>query len=292
MREKENLTLVNDKKSINDEIVMLHHSKLVSFEEHPYKVKMDKSMDELIVSIKENGVLSPIVVRKLCDNKYEIISGHRRVAAGRIAKIHKFPAIIKELNDDEAVILLVYSNLHREKILPSEKAFAYKMKLEAMKKQGKRTDLTSSQIGTKLRTDEQLAKEVGESRNQIQRYIRLTNLVDYIMDMVDDEVMPLNVGVELSYLGSKAQSFIADILEYDQIMLSVEQANKIHSLAVDGKIDEKAILSVVYEKKPEKLNITIKDKSIRQYFPPSYSKEQIENIVMELIKNWYEQHKK
>lgn len=275
-----------------DEITMIHQSKLKPFEEQPYRVVFDKSMEELIESIKENGILTPIIVRRLDNEQFEIISGHRRVAAGKVAKIHKFPAQIMELNDDEAAILLVDSNLQRENILPSEKAFAYKLKLDAMKKQGKRTDLTLSQNGTKLRSDAQLAEQVGESRNQIQRYIRLTYLIDKLLEMVDNKKMPFTVGVELSYLGSRAQAYIAEILEYDEIMLSMGQATKIKLLAKNGQIDEDKILSVIYEKKTEKVNITIKNKQIREYFPEEYSKEQIENIVFELIRQWSKKHRK
>lgn len=275
-----------------DEITMIHQSKLKPFEEQPYRVVFYKSMEELIESIKENGILTPIIVRRLDNEQFEIISGHRRVAAGKVAKIHKFPAQIMELNDDETAILLVDSNLQRENILPSEKAFAYKLKLDAMKKQGKRTDLTLSQNGTKLRSDAQLAEQVGESRNQIQRYIRLTYLIDKLLEMVDNKKMPFTVGVELSYLGSRAQAYIAEILEYDEIMLSMGQATKIKLLAKNGQIDEDKILSVIYEKKTEKVNITIKNKQIREYFPEEYSKEQIENIVFELIRQWSKKHRK
>lgn len=275
-----------------DEITMIHQSKLKPFEEQPYRVVFDKSMEELIESIKENGILTPIIVRRLDNEQFEIISGHRRVAAGKVAKIHKFPAQIMELNDDEAAILLVDSNLQRENILPSEKAFAYKLKLDAMKRQGKRTDLTLSQNGTKLRSDAQLAEQIGESRNQIQRYIRLTYLIDKLLEMVDNKKMPFTVGVELSYLGSRAQAYIAEILEYDEIMLSMGQATKIKLLAKNGQIDEDKILSVIYEKKTEKVNITIKNKQIREYFPEEYSKEQIENIVFELIRQWSKKHRK
>ena len=189
------------------EVIMIHQSKLIPFDEQPYKVRME----ELIASIKENGILSPIIVRKLDNEQFEIISGHRRVAAGKIAKIHKFPAQVMEINDDEAAILLVDSNLQRENILPSEKAFAYKLKLDAMKRQGMRTDLTLSQNETRMRSDMQLAKQVGESRNQVQRYIRLTYLIDKLLEMVDNKRMPFTVGVELSYF-EKTAPIISDIV--------------------------------------------------------------------------------
>ena len=187
---------------------------------------------------------------------------------------------------------MVDSNLHREKILPSEKGYAYKLKLEALKRQGKRSDLTSSQIGTKLRADEVLAKSVGESRNQVQRYIRLTNLIDKLLNMVDNDVIPLNAAVELSYLGSKAQADIADIIEKDEIKVSINQATKIKQISKDGKINYDVLELILTEEKPEKLNITLKEKKLKKYFPENYSKKQIENIVFQLLELWYKSQKK
>ena len=187
---------------------------------------------------------------------------------------------------------MVDSNLHREKILPSEKGYAYKLKLDALKRQGKRSDLTSSQIGTKLRADEVLAKSVGESRNQVQRYIRLTNLIDKLLNMVDNDVIPLNAAVELSYLGSKAQADIADIIEKDEIKVSINQATKIKQISKDGKISYDVLELILTEEKPEKLNITLKEKKLKKYFPENYSKKQIENIVFQLLELWYKSQKK
>ena len=189
-----------------EEIRQMSVSELKPFESQPFKVLMDESMDELVQSIKESGVLSPLVVRPHKDGGYEILSGHRRATACKLAGREKVPVIVRNLDDDMATIFLVDSNLQRENILPSEKAYAYRLKLEAMKHQGQRSDLTSSQFGTKLRSDSILAQQVGESRNQIQRYIRLTELIDPLLDMVDDKKLPINSAVELSYLGSKAQS--------------------------------------------------------------------------------------
>jgi len=294
MREKETEKTM-PRSDVNQEtVVLLHQSKLVNFEDNPYKVVMDGALLELADSIRQYGVVEPIIVRVLSSDKYEVLSGQRRVAASRLAKLHKIPSIIKNLQDDDAIIFLVDSNLHREELLPSEKAFAYKLKLDAMKRQGKRTDLTSAQVGRKLSKEsrEILAEQVGESKNQISRYIRLTNLIDKLLDMVDEKFMPFNVGVELSFVGSKAQAFIADILEYDQMMISLEQASRIKTKAIDGKIDEKDILSIIYEKPKEKSNITLKEKNILQYFPSDYSKEQIEAIIMKLIRKWYNRHNK
>ena len=281
-----------EKENATEKIVMIHHEKLIDFEDNPFKVIFDERMNELIKSIKENGVLTPITVRPKGVN-YEILSGQRRVAACKLLKKEYIPCIVKTLSDADAAILLVDSNLQREELLFSEKAFAYKLKLDAMKCQGKRNDLTSAQIGPKLskRSREVLAEQVGESKTQISRYIRLTELVYKLLDMVDAKIMPFNVGVELSYLGLKEQMYIADILEYDEIMLSLSQASEIRKLSVNGKISEEEIRSIIYDQKLNKFNITIKNKWLREYFPDTYSKEQIENIVLSLIKKWYDKRK-
>ena len=279
-----------EKENATEKIVMIHHEKLINFEDNPFKVMFDEKMNELIESIKENGVLTPITVRPKDDN-YEILSGQRRVAACRFIGTESIPAVIKQVDDNQAAILLVDSNLQRDELLFSEKAFAYKLKLDAMKCQGKRTDLTSNQIGRKLESREVLAEQVGESKSQISRYIRLTELVYKLLDMVDTKIMPFNVGVELSYLGLKEQMYIADILEYDEIMLSLSQATEIRKQSVNGKISEEDIRKIIYAEKNNKFNITIKNKWLKEYFPDTYSKEQIEDIVLNLIKKWYSKRK-
>ena len=286
---KKNVSISN---SSEREIKKIHISELKSAEIRPFKVKMDETLIELAESIRLNGVLEAITVRKHKKGGYEILSGYRRVEACKLAKVIKIPAIIKDIDDDNAIILMVDSNLHREKILPSEKGYAYKLKLDALKRQGKRSDLTSSQIGTKLRADEVLAKSVGESRNQVQRYIRLTNLIDKLLNMVDNDVIPLNAAVELSYLGSKAQADIADIIEKDEIKVSINQATKIKQISKDGKISYDVLELILTEEKPEKFNITLKEKKLKKYFPENYSKKQIENIVFQLLELWYKSQKK
>ena len=286
---KKNVPISN---SSEREIKKIHISELKSAEIRPFKVKMDETLIELAESIRLNGVLEAITVRKHKEGGYEILSGYRRVEACKLAKVIKIPAIIKDIDDDNAIILMVDSNLHREKILPSEKGYAYKLKLDALKRQGKRSDLTLSQIGTKLRADEVLAKSVGESRNQVQRYIRLTNLIDKLLNMVDNDVIPLNAAVELSYLGSKAQADIADIIEKDEIKVSINQATKIKQISKDGKISYDVLELILTEEKPEKLNITLKEKKLKKYFPENYSKKQIENIVFQLLELWYKSQKK
>ena len=276
----------------NERVQKLPVSQLKPFEEQPFKVLLDESMDELVESIKESGVLSPIIARPHKDGGYEILSGHRRAKACEIAGIKNVPVIVKNLDDDTATILLVDSNLQREHILPSEKAYAYRLKMEAMKRQGKRTDLTSSQFGTKLRADEQLAQQTGESRNQIQRYIRLTELIDPLLEMVDEKKLPLNAAVELSYLGSKAQSDVVKSIERNEITPSIEQSAKIRRISDDGLLSAKLIDRVIREQKPEKIRITLKEDKLRQYFPEEFTPKQIEDTIMELIANWAKTRKR
>lgn len=299
MNKKRNMSLKSyenifkaEKHQTFDEIVNLHISNLKPYEDQPFKVIEDASLYELSDSIKQYGVLNPVIVRPSESGNYEIISGHRRVRASIMASKEYVPSVIYNLTDDEAIIMLVDSNLYREKILPSEKAYAYKLKLEALKRQGMRVDLTSSQIGTKLRADEKVALEVGESRNQIQRYIRLTELIFQLLEKVDNDKIPLNAAVELSYLGSKTQSDIADILECEQINVSIKQAKKLREISKGGKIERDKIENILLESVPQKINITLGEKKLRKYFPKEYSKRQIENILMELLKKWYEENGK
>ena len=269
-------------------IMVLH-----PFQNHPFKVLLDESMYELVESVKSRGVLTPVAVRPYLEDGYEILSGHRRVQACKIAGISKVPAKIMKLNDDMAIIFVVDSNIQRERLLPSEKAYAYKMKMDAMKRQGLRSDLTSSQFGTKFRTDETVAKEVKESRNQIHRYIRLTNLVYPLLDMVDEKKVPINSAVELSYLGTKAQTDIVHIIKRDEISVSMKQAMEIRRLSEDGKIQTATIESILREQTTNDFSITLKENRIRKYFPKDYTKRQIENVVFTLLDQWFkEQNKK
>ena len=269
-----------------EEIRQMSVSELKPFEAQPFKVLMDESMDELVQSIKESGVLSPLVVRPHKDGGYEILSGHRRATACKLAGREKVPVIVRNLDDDMATIFLVDSNLQRENILPSEKAYAYRLKLEAMKRQGQRSDLTSSQFGTKLRSDSILAQQVGESRNQIQRYIRLTELIDPLLDMVDDKKLPINSAVELSYLGSKAQSDVVKAIEREEATPSIEQSAKIRRFAESGILSAKAIDRIMREQKPEKRKVTLKEDMLNQYFPEDFTVKQIEETLVKLLENW------
>ena len=272
----------------NDEIRQMSVSELKPFEAQPFKVLMDESMDELVQSIKESGVLSPLVVRPHKDGGYEILSGHRRATACKLAGRDKVPVIIRHLDDDMAAIFLVDSNLQRENILPSEKAYAYRLKLEAMKRQGWRTDLTSAQIGRKSGKEsrEILAEQVGESKNQISRYIRLTELIDPLLDLVDNKKLPINSAVELSYLGSKFQSDVAKAIERDETAPSIEQAAKIRRFAEGGILSAKAIDRIMREERRKKRSFTLKEDMLNQYFPEEFSVEQIREVLVKLLEHW------
>ena len=273
-----------------EEIKPIAIGELKPFEQQPFKVLLDESMDELVESIKQSGVLSPVVVRPHKDGGYEILSGHRRVKACEIAGITEVPTVIKDLDDDTATILLVDSNLQRENILPSEKAFAYQMKLEAMNRRGQRTDLTCSQFGDKLegrKSSDILAEQSGESKNQIFRYIRLTNLIDPILEMVDNKQIALNAAVELSYLGTKEQVEVHKAIESEDGAPSIEQAKKIRRFFDDGKLNPDVILSIMQEEKPEKIKITLGEDKLKKYFPKGYTKQQIEAEILRLLENAY-----
>ncbi len=272
-----------------EEIKSIALSELKPFEEQPFKVLLDESMDELVESVKQSGVLSPIIARPHKDGGYEILSGHRRAKACELAGIEKVPVILKNLDDDTATILLVDSNLQRENILPSEKAYAYQLKLEAMKRQGARTDLTSAQFGQKLDgkvSKDILAEQVGESRNQIQRYIRLTNLIDPLLDMVDSKQIAMNAAVEISYLGSKEQADLVKSMESEETSPSIEQAKKIRRFSQEGKLNPDVIDSIMQEQKPEKIRITFKEDRLRKYFPKGYTAKQMEDTMVKLLENW------
>ena len=273
-----------------EEIKPIKLSELKPFSEQPFKVLLDESMDELVESIKQNGVLSPIVARPHKDGGYEILSGHRRAKACEIAGMDEVPVVIKDLDDDTATILLVDSNLQRENILPSEKAFAYQMKLEAMNRRGQRTDLTCSQFGDKLekkKSSDVLAEQAGESKNQIFRYIRLTNLIDPILDMVDNKEIAMNAAVELSYLGTREQVAVNEAIESEATAPSIEQAKKIRRFYDEKKLNSEVILSIMQETKPEKLKITLKDNELKKYFPKNYTKKQMEDTIIRLLEKWH-----
>lgn len=264
-------------------------SELKPFSDQPFKVVDDDNMTELVESIKLSGILSPIIARPHPEGGYEILSGHRRVRACEIAGIKEVPVVVKDLDDDTAIILLVDSNLQREHILPSEKAKAYQMKLEAMKRQGDRTDLTSDQFGRKsgIESREILAEQVGESKNQISRYVRLTELVDKLLDMVDNKSIAMNAAVELSYLGSKAQNEVLEVIESEDTAPSIAQAKKMRKEYEKGTLSPDVMIAIMNEEKPEKVKITLGEDKIKRYFPKNYTKKQIEDTIYKLLEEMY-----
>ena len=258
------------------------------FTNHPFKVLDDEAMTRTVESIAQYGVLAPLIARPRPDGDgYEIISGHRRQYAAKLAGLDALPVIVRQMSDDAAVILMVDSNLQREHILPSERAFAYKMKLEAIKNQGARSDLTSSQIGTKLRADEKVAQDSGESRNQIQRFIRLTNLIPELLDMVDEKKISFNPAVELSYLDESQQRDFLEAMDGTQNAPSVSQALQLKKMAQSGEFTyEKAFDILGQEKKSEQDTVTIKNDILRKYFPRSYTPRQMEEKIIQLLDAW------
>ena len=261
--------------------------KISDFPDHPFKVRMDEKMLEMIESVREYGVLSPAVVRPKADGTYEMIAGHRRKLASQMADRSEMPCIVRDLTDEEATIIMVDSNLQREEILPSEKAFAYKMKLDAMKWQGQRTDLTSSPLATKLkgkRSDKILGEQVGESKDQIRRYIRLTELIKPILDMVDDKKIALRPAVELSYLSRDQQEMLLDTMQLQDCTPSHAQAIKMRKFAEEGRLNEDVILSIMSEEKGnQKEQFRIPRERISKYFSPGASAKQIEDTIIKAL---------
>ena len=262
-------------------------SALVPFKEHPFKVVDDEAMLRTTESIAQYGVLTPLIARPLEDGNYEIISGHRRAHAAELAGLTEVPVLVRQMDDDAATVLMVDSNLQRENILPSERAYAYKMKLEAMKHQGSRTDLTSSQVGTKLRTDQVMAEELGESRNQIQRYIRLTNLIPEVLDMVDQKQISFNPAVELSYLKAEEQEMFIQAMDEVQAAPSLSQAQRLKKLSQEGCFTLDAAREIMNEvKKGDLERVTFRNEQLRKYFPRSYTTQQMQNTILKLLDQW------
>ena len=254
------------------------------FPNHPFKVWMDEKMIEMIESVREYGVLSPAVVRTKEDGTYEMIAGHRRKLASQMADHSDMPCIVRDLTDEEATIIMVDSNLQREEILPSEKAFAYKMKLDAMKRQGQRTDLTSDPLEPKWRSNEELAKKSGDSVSQIKRYIRLTELIKPILDMVDDKKIALRPAVELSHLSQDQQEMLLDTMQLQDCTPSHAQAIKMRKFAEEGRLNEDVILSIMSEEKGnQKEQFRIPRERINKYFSPGASAKQIEDTIIKAL---------
>ncbi len=272
---------------------MIQVDKLKTFENHPYKVEENEEMEMLTKSIKENGILSPLIVRPIENSEYEIISGHRRLFASKRAGLTEVPAFVYEMDRDKAIIALVDSNLHREHLLPSEKAFAYKMKVEAMNRQGERTDLTCSQVGKRLNTYEVIAEESGESRNQIHRYIRLTNLLPELLKYVDDGQISFTPAVELSYLNDIEQRDLLQAMELNDCTPSLSQAVRMKKLSQAGKLDDDRINKIMAEEKAnQKERIKIPTERVRKYFPKSFSNSQIEDEIVKLCEVHYKRRQR
>ena len=258
------------------------------FTNHPFKVLDDEAMTRTVESIAQYGVLAPLIARPRPDGDgYEIISGHRRQYAAKLAGLETLPVIVRNMDDDAAVLLMVDSNLQRETILPSERAFAYKMKLEALKNQGARSDLTSGQIGPKLRSDEQVALDAGESRKQVQRFIRLTCLIPELLDMVDEKKIAFNPAVELSYLDEAQQRDFLEAMNDTQNAPSLSQAQRLKKLVQEGHFSYDVAFAVMGEEKKDELDkVVIKNDTLRKYFPRSYTPKQMEDTIIKLLDQW------
>ena len=260
---------------------------LFPFKNHPFKVLDDDSMSDTVESVKQYGVLSPLIARPRPKGGYEIISGHRRQHAAELAGLETLPVIVRQMDDDAAIILMVDSNLQREHILPSERAFAYKMKLDAIKNQGTRSDLTSTQVVSKLRSNEKLGTENNQSRETVRRFIRLTNLIPELLDMVDNKTVSFNPAVELSYLSPEQQQEVIRAMDDTQNFPSVSQAKRIKKLAQDGTFTTETVVAIMGEEKKSELDtVTIKNDTLRKYFPRSYTPKQMEDTIIKLLEQW------
>ena len=270
-----------------EQVQQIPIGELFPFKNHPFKVLDDDSMSDTVESVKQYGVLSPLIARPRPKGGYEIISGHRRQHAAELAGLETLPVIVRQMDDDAAIILMVDSNLQREHILPSERAFAYKMKLDAMKNKGTRSDLTSTQVVSKLRSNEKLGAENNQSRETVRRFIRLTNLIPELLDMVDNKTVSFNPAVELSYLSPEQQQEVIRAMDDTQNFPSVSQAKRIKKLAQDGTFTTETVIAIMGEEKKSELDtVTIKNDTLRKYFPRSYTPKQMEDTIIKLLEQW------
>ena len=270
-----------------EKVVEIPLSELHPFKGHPFKVKNDEAMMETADSIKQYGVLVPAIARPDPEGGYELVAGHRRHRASELAEKETMPVIVRDLDDDAATIIMVDSNLQRESLLPSERAFAYKMKLDAMKHQGERVDLTSSQVGTKLRADEILAQQAGSSRNQVQRYIRLTELIPELMDMVDEKKIALNPAYELSFLKKEEQVDLLDAMDSEQATPSLSQAQRLKKYSQEGHLTLDMMRVIMGEEKKSDLDrVTFTSDTLRKYFPKSYTPQRMQETIIKLLEQW------
>ena len=270
-----------------EQVQQIPIGELFPFKNHPFKVLDDESMQRTVESVEQYGVLSPLIARPRPEGGYEIISGHRRQHAAQLAGLDALPVIVRNMDDDAAVLLMVDSNLQRENILPSERAFAYKMKLEALKNQGARSDLTSAQLGRKLETADIVGQESGDSRNQVRRFIRLTNLVPELLDRVDEKKIAFNPAVELSYLDTNQQRDFLEAMNDTQNAPSLSQAQRLKKLAQEGHFSYDVAFAVMGEEKKDELDkVVIKNDTLRKYFPRSYTPKQMEDTIIKLLEQW------
>lgn len=274
-----------------EKVIDMPLSELYPFPDHPFQVRDDESMQETVESIKEYGVLVPAIVRPRADGGYELVSGHRRKHACELAGLPTMPVIVRDLDDDAATIIMVDSNIQRENILPSERAKAYKMKLDAIKRQGARTDLTCDQVGYKLEDGKKsiqiVADQAGESKTQVQRFIRLNELTPELQQMVDDKKIAMTPAVELSYLKPEEQTLLLDTIESEQATPSLSQAQRLKKFSAEGHLNEDSMLAIMSEeKKPEKNDLTIAGDKLQKYFPKSYTPQQMEQVIIRLLEGW------
>ena len=270
-----------------EQVQQIPIGELFPFKNHSFKVLDDESMQRTVESVEQYGVLSPLTARPRLEGGYEIISGHRRQHAAQLAGLDALPVIVRNMDDDAAVLLMVDSNLQRENILPSERAFAYKMKLEALKNQGARSDLTSSQVGMKLQALDIVGQEAGDSRNQVHRFIRLTSLIPELLDMVDEKKIAFNPAVELSYLDESQQRDFLEAMNDTQNAPSLSQAQRLKKLAQEGHFSYDVAFAVMGEEKKDELDkVVIKNDTLRKYFPRSYTPKQMEDTIIKLLEQW------
>ena len=270
-----------------EQVQQIPIGELFPFKNHSFKVLDDESMQRTVESVEQYGVLSPLTARPRLEGGYEIISGHRRQHAAQLAGLDALPVIVRQMDDDAAVLLMVDSNLQRENILPSERAFAYKMKLEALKNQGARSDLTSSQVGMKLQALDIVGQEAGDSRNQVHRFIRLTSLIPELLDMVDEKKIAFNPAVELSYLDESQQRDFLEAMKDTQNAPSLSQAQRLKRLAQEGHFSYDVAFAVMGEEKKDELDkVVIKNDTLRKYFPRSYTPKQMEDTIIKLLDQW------
>mgnify|MGYP000701867138 FL=1 len=291
-----NLTSVDDLFSTEEsradagreKVMEIALTELFPFKDHPFKVKDDEAMAETAESIKEYGVLVPAIARPRDEGGYELVAGHRRHRASELAGLESMPVLVRNLDDDVATIIMVDSNLQRENILPSERAFAYKLKLDAIKRQGERSDLTSRQVGEKLWSVEELAKNAPDSQRQIHRYIRLTELIPELLDMVDDKKIAFNPAVELSYLKPEEQTNLLDAMDMEQATPSLSQAQRLKKFSAEGKCTLEAMCAIMSEEKKGELDkVTLTSDKLRKYFPKSYTPQKMEETILKLLESWH-----